>query len=91
MLSRKNFFAVSISTSENYDSWKGIVHKMKFLENLSLSLSQSNLFKYNKQVKTIIFIYFRKNMEQRISYQTLVYGTRYLYSSDWEIEIVINF
>ena len=70
---------------------KGIVHKMKFLESLSSSLSQSNLFKYNKQVKTIIFIYFRKNMEQRISYQTLVYGTRYLYSSDWEIEIVINF
>lgn len=68
MLSRKHFFAVSISTSENYDSCKGIVHKMKFLESLSLSLSQSKLFKYNKQVKTIIFIYFRKNMEQRISY-----------------------
>ena len=79
MLSRKHFFAVSISTSENYDSCKGIVHKMKFLESLNLSLSQSKLFQYNKQqVKTIIFIYFLKNMEQRISYQTLVYGTWYL-------------
>ena len=40
MLSRKHFFAVSISTSENYDSCKGIVHKMKFLESLTLVLGR---------------------------------------------------
>ena len=79
MLSRKHFFAVSISRSENFDSCKGIVHKMKFLESLSLSLSQSKLFKYNKHVKNNYFhLLSEEHGTKDIIYQTLGYGTWYL-------------